>query len=156
MVDYSDELLYTMANVSALAGTNWYFGIAFGDTKNLTNTITAIAAAERILGPNLLGLQWSNEPDLYGVDSRRRQGPYSIQDYINEFGAALKQVGADPRVTNRQIFLGPSICCNSDGNWDVNVAVPPILNAFKDNLKIVSVQHYPDSEPLRVCLRSRR
>jgi hypothetical protein len=148
VIDYSDELLYTMANISALAGPNWYFGLAFADATNLTNTMQAAAAAERILGNNLLALQMSNEPDLYGIDSRRRPNPYSIQDYIREFDGALKLVEAEPGITNRQIFLAPSICCNVDGNWDVNAVVPPMLENFKDDLKVISVQHYPDSEHL--------
>lgn len=61
---FTADMMYTMSNVSALVGAQWYLGVPMNDTNNLRLQIAQ--AGEQILGDNLLGLQVGNEPDLYG------------------------------------------------------------------------------------------
>ena len=60
---FTSEILYMLANVSALLPVQWYLGIPFNDTNNLRLGIAE--QGEAILGKNLLGFQVGNEPDLY-------------------------------------------------------------------------------------------
>jgi hypothetical protein len=72
-----------MNNISDLVGVKWFLGndalsvaisgglnmllnpgIPMNDTKNIRLQIGELG--ESILGPNLLGFQVGNEPDLYG------------------------------------------------------------------------------------------
>ena len=64
-LEYTDELLYLLANVSSLVNAKWYLGIPFNDTSNLRLQIAE--AAESILGDNVLAFQVGNEPDLYAA-----------------------------------------------------------------------------------------
>lgn len=67
IINYSPELLYTMANISSHVHAQWYFGLAFNqtDVDSLSPNIPVAAHyAESILGNNLLGLALGNEPDL--------------------------------------------------------------------------------------------
>lgn len=67
VINYSLELLYSMANISALTDTAWYFGLCFNETAVETkspNVPLAASWAQKILGDNLLGIAMGNEPDL--------------------------------------------------------------------------------------------
>lgn len=67
MQNYSPLLLYTMANISTLVHTEWYFGLAFNYTDatlDWHNIPIAANYAQRILGRYLKGLPLGNEPDL--------------------------------------------------------------------------------------------
>lgn len=61
------DLIYALANISALTETYWFIGLPFNDTSNPRLEIGD--ASEAILGKYLLGLQLGNEPDLYGLVS---------------------------------------------------------------------------------------
>lgn len=74
-----------MRNITALLGVDWYFGLPFADPTNTTGISTIAAFAESILGDKLIGLQLGNEPDLYGIDARRRATGYSIANYTGEW-----------------------------------------------------------------------
>ena len=58
-LEYTDELLYLLANVSSLVNAKWYLGIPFNDTTHLRLQIAE--AADSILGDNVLGYQVGNE-----------------------------------------------------------------------------------------------
>lgn len=60
---YTPDMLYMLANISALVNTKWYLGVPLNDSSNLRLAIAEYG--ERILGGSLLGLQVGNEPDLY-------------------------------------------------------------------------------------------
>jgi hypothetical protein len=82
---FTADLLYMLANVSALVNVHWYLGmfssfcsitimgtgiglrtgIPFNDTTNLRMAIAE--AGEQIIGDHLIGLQVGNEPDLYSA-----------------------------------------------------------------------------------------
>ena len=57
------------------------------------------------------------------------------------------QAIAGMQLTNPQILLGPSICCNVDpviSPWSIDqVIAAGFVSGFNTNLKIVGVQHYP-------------
>jgi hypothetical protein len=66
-INYSDDLFYAMANISAVVGVDWYFGLPFNQSavENKSDNIYEVAqTAQAILGERLLGLQMGNEPDL--------------------------------------------------------------------------------------------
>lgn len=66
-INYTPELLYLMANVSALVNAEWYFGLSFNQSaveSRSPNVALAASHAQQILGPNLRGLAMGNEPDL--------------------------------------------------------------------------------------------
>jgi hypothetical protein len=62
---FTAEIIYMLANISALANVKWYLGVPFNDTANLRLQIAEVGQA--ILGDNLIGLQAGNEPDLYAA-----------------------------------------------------------------------------------------
>jgi hypothetical protein len=62
---FTAEIIYMLANISALANVKWYLGVPFNDTANLRLQIAEVGQA--ILGDNLIGLQVGNEPDLYSA-----------------------------------------------------------------------------------------
>jgi hypothetical protein len=62
---FTAEIIYMLANISALAKVKWYLGVPFNDTANLRLQIAEVGQA--ILGDNLIGLQVGNEPDLYSA-----------------------------------------------------------------------------------------
>lgn len=49
-------------------------------------------------------------------------------------------------ITNKQILLGPSICCNLDGLWSIDqVLQSGYINTFNNVLKDITVQRYPNA-----------
>jgi len=67
VINFSLDLFYVMSNISALVGTEWFFGLAFNesDVTELTHNTPVVAEyAQKILGANLRGLIVGNEPDL--------------------------------------------------------------------------------------------
>lgn len=56
-----------MANISAIVGVDWYFGLPFNQSavdNKIANIYEVAQMAQGILGERLLGLQMGNEPDL--------------------------------------------------------------------------------------------
>lgn len=58
-----------LGNVSSLVNVRWFLAISFNDTISLRLGIAE--QGEQILGDNLIGLQVSNELDLYAAHGHR-------------------------------------------------------------------------------------
>jgi hypothetical protein len=136
IISFSPELLYSMANVSALVGAEWYFGLAFNDTSADENTLLTAQWAQQILGENLIALQLGNEPDLYG-DHGKRDPAYNISDYMTDFAKVEGDLMAAPGVGRKDTLVGPSVCCN----WAIDdILSAGYLQEFGQGLAQVSVQ----------------
>ncbi|KAI0920658.1 hypothetical protein AcV5_010341 [Taiwanofungus camphoratus] len=136
---YTPEVLYMLANVSALVNTKWYLGVPLNDSSNLRLAI--VEYGERILGANLLGLQVGNEPDLYSRHGHR-QASYGPYDYFGEFGQVVAAVAADTDVRTDSNLLGPSV---ATGDWrPEDVWNTGFVLAYANNLAALTVEHYPD------------
>lgn len=131
-INFAEELLYTMSNITSLLGTSWYvarvlplkpahevclypklrrfFGLQFDQPYNDSNAMIVAETIESVLGDHLVSLQLGNEPDLY-ADHLRRPSNYSIQDYFTEYEAYLTNL-ASSSTPNKKIILGPSVCCD--------------------------------------------
>ncbi|EJU00548.1 hypothetical protein DACRYDRAFT_23005 [Dacryopinax primogenitus] len=139
IINFSPELLYSLANISALVDAQWYFGLSFNDTSADGNALVVAQYAQDILGNNLIALQLGNEPDLYG-DHGKRDPDYSISDYMTDFAKVEGDLMASSGVQRKETLVGPSICCN----WQIDdVLSAGYLTQFSQGLSQVSVQHYP-------------
>ncbi|KAJ7235652.1 glycoside hydrolase family 79 protein [Mycena rebaudengoi] len=140
-LEYSEELLYMMANISALVNVRWFLGIPWFITKPFDLSI--VASSQRILGDKLLGYQASNEPDLYTAHGHRLSN-YSQFDYFGEFSDLLGQLassGVDPDGKARTLLIGPSI---ADANWTPeDVWNTGFVDVYNDSLAYLSVEKYP-------------
>ncbi|KAJ6554258.1 hypothetical protein B0H19DRAFT_1152984 [Mycena capillaripes] len=140
-LEYSEELLYMMANISTLVPVQWFLGIPWFVTQPFDLSI--IGAAERILGENLIGYQASNEPDLYTAHGHR-PATYGPFDYFGEFSDFLTQLaasGLDPAGRAQGLLLGPSV---ADATWTPEMVWDTgFVDAYKDNLAWLSVEKYP-------------
>ncbi|KAJ7783995.1 glycoside hydrolase family 79 protein, partial [Mycena maculata] len=140
-LEYSDELLYMMSNISALVPVRWFLGIPWFVTDPFDLSI--VGAAETILGDNVIGYQAANEPDLYFAHGHRAStyGPY---DYFGEFSDAVSQLGSDgvdPSGRARTLLLGPSI---ADAGWTPeDVWNTGFVATYSANLAFLSVEKYP-------------
>ncbi|CAD6588899.1 MAG: hypothetical protein TREMPRED_005197, partial [Tremellales sp. Tagirdzhanova-0007] len=146
LVNYSPLLLYTMANISNLVSAEWFFGLSFNQSaaENMTGNVPIAADwAQKILGSNLRGLAVGNEPDLYTAHGER-SGDWSIQNYISEYSAMTESVMNTSSLSNSQIFVGPSVCCQVQGFELADVFDAGFLNT-SSSLAAVTVQHYPSN-----------
>ncbi|KAJ7649888.1 hypothetical protein FB45DRAFT_5552 [Roridomyces roridus] len=80
---FTPDVLYMMANISALVNVEWYLGIPLNDTANLRLQIAE--AAEPILGDKLIGFQVGNEPDQYPLH-QHRPPTYGPANFSADFG----------------------------------------------------------------------
>lgn len=65
IVNYSLDLLYLMANITSLVGTDWFLGLPFNSTSITTHDAALVAkTALGVLGEKLRALSLGNEPDL--------------------------------------------------------------------------------------------
>ncbi|PCH43216.1 glycoside hydrolase family 79 protein [Wolfiporia cocos MD-104 SS10] len=136
---YTPDILYMMANISALVNTKWYLGIPLNDTSHLRLAIAEYG--ERILGDNLLGLQVGNEPDLYARHDHR-QPTYGPYDYFGEFGLVVAAMQADPNISVLNNLIAPSV---ATGDWTPeDVWNTGFIPAYTNSLSILTVEHYPD------------
>ncbi|KIP06544.1 glycoside hydrolase family 79 protein [Phlebiopsis gigantea 11061_1 CR5-6] len=135
---FTPEILYMLANVSALLPVKWYLGIPFNDTTNLRLGIAE--AGEAILGNHLLGFQVGNEPDWY-ANHKNRPLNYSQEDYFGEFGVVVQAIANDNKITVRNNLIGPSV---STGPWTPeSVFNTGFVSAYDSALGALSVEHYP-------------
>ncbi|EJU00547.1 hypothetical protein DACRYDRAFT_108615 [Dacryopinax primogenitus] len=139
IINFSPELLYSLANISALVEAQWYFGLSFNDTSADGNALVVAQYAQDILGNNLIALQLGNEPDLYSNNGKRDPN-YGIPDYMTDFAKVEGDLMAASGVQRKETLIGPSICCE----WQIDdVLSAGYLTQFSQGLRQVSVQHYP-------------
>jgi hypothetical protein len=48
---------------------------------------------------------------------------------------------------NPNYLIGPSICCTQQGFDVIDILNSNFIGGFQQQLKVVSVQHYPSSNP---------
>ncbi|KAF8576860.1 glycoside hydrolase family 79 protein [Ramaria rubella] len=138
-IDVGVDLIYAMANISALVNTQWYIGVPFNDTSNPRLEIAE--SGEQILGDFLLGLQLANEPDLYG-DHGLRPSNYSPANFVTDYGVMIQAFQSDSSVQNKSKLVGPSICCN----WSPEqVFDAGFLTDYTSELAYLSVEQYADT-----------
>ncbi|KAG7535920.1 hypothetical protein FFLO_03591 [Filobasidium floriforme] len=147
-INYSDDLFYAMANISAVVGVDWYFGLPFNQSavENKIDNIYEVAqTAQAILGERLLGLQMGNEPDLYS-DHQKRDPGYGPTQFNDEWISIKDEIRSEGNLKQSQNFLiGPSICCEVEGFLLDDVLNAGFLTDNLDALAIVAVQHYPEN-----------
>jgi hypothetical protein len=63
---YTEDLIYSMSNVTHLVGAEWLMGLAFSNStiEGQANAMEVVAFVEDVLGSSLIGYQVGNEPDL--------------------------------------------------------------------------------------------
>ncbi|EPQ55987.1 glycoside hydrolase family 79 protein [Gloeophyllum trabeum ATCC 11539] len=142
---WTPELIYMLANVTALANVKWYLGIPFNDTSNWRLQIAEIG--DSVLGDNLIGLQVANEPDLYGRHGHRPL-TYSPSDYYGEFGNLVTALADDNNVNNKANLIAPNL---ATGDWiPENVWDTGFLTSYANSLGALAVEHYPADNCLAV------
>ncbi|KAG2075500.1 glycoside hydrolase family 79 protein [Suillus decipiens] len=136
---YTAEVLYTMANISALVNTKWFLGIPFNDTNNLRLGIAEVGEAA-LSGPGyLLGFQVGNEPDLYAAHGVR-PSTYSPSDYFGEFGVVVAAINNDGNIPVKNNLVAPSIT----GGWTPeSVWNTGLVQSYSSSLGALAVEHYP-------------
>ncbi|CDO76007.1 Glycoside Hydrolase Family 79 protein [Trametes cinnabarina] len=137
IIAFTDDLLYMLANVSALINAKWYLGIPFNDTTNFRLQIAE--HGEAILGDNLLGFQAANEPDLYAAHYHRPMsyGPY---DFFGEYALLTQAYQADSNVPIKGNLIAPSV----SGTWTPEqVWDTGFVEAYTQYLTALAVERYP-------------
>ncbi|KAJ7018597.1 glycoside hydrolase family 79 protein [Mycena alexandri] len=142
---YTPEVVYMLANISALVNVQWYLGIPLNDTQHLRLAIAEVA--EQVLGDNLLGFQVGNEPDQYGIHNHRPI-TYSPEDYSGDFGLVEAAMRADPNISSVvRKLIGPSV----SGNWKLeDIWATGFLSLYEDSLAALSVEYYPNNNCAKV------
>lgn len=136
---YTAEVIYTMANISALVNTKWFLGIPFNDTSNLRLGIAEVSEAV-LSGPGyLLGFQVGNEPDLYAAHEVR-PSTYAPSDYFNDFGILAAAVNNDNNIPVKNNLVAPSITGQwiPESVWDTG-----LVETYSSSLGALAVEHYP-------------
>ncbi|KAF7307934.1 Glyco-hydro-79C domain-containing protein [Mycena kentingensis (nom. inval.)] len=140
-LEYSDDLFYMMANISALVNVDWFLGIPWFITQPFD--LKLVGAAEAILGDRVIGYQASNEPDLY-IAHGHRASTYGPFDYFGEFSDFLTQLatsGLDPTGRVARLLVGPSV---ADASWTPEMVFDTgYVDAYNANLAFLSVEKYP-------------
>ncbi|KAJ7649886.1 hypothetical protein FB45DRAFT_778805, partial [Roridomyces roridus] len=137
---YTPEMLYMLANISALVPVQWYLGIPLNDTSHLRLQIAE--AGEAILGDRLLGFQVGNEPDQYGIHGLRPP-TYNVSNYTTDFGIVDAGLRADKKVpvVNKKL-IGPS----TSGDWKLeDIWNTGFLDLYNNSLAALSVEYYPEN-----------
>ncbi|CAL1701104.1 unnamed protein product [Somion occarium] len=142
-VNYGPALFDVMNTVSDMAGeVEYLIGLSLRN-PNSTNIALLAGDAQKALGDKLDAYLLGNEPDLY---TRHGQRPnianYTVNDYIGEYWTVFNQLKYTPQgdVLELDKIAGPTICCA----WDLNAVLSSgWLTSFKDRLKYITLQHYP-------------
>ncbi|KAJ7117214.1 glycoside hydrolase family 79 protein [Mycena crocata] len=140
-LDFTVDLIYLMRNISSFVNVHWFMGIPWFVTQPFDLGI--VRASTEILGDFLLGLQASNEPDMYNLHAHR-PNTYGPFDYGGEFADFLAQVeaaGVDPTGRARANLIGPSIATFAwtlEQVWDTG-----FVDTFNTNLAYLSAEKYP-------------
>ncbi|KAI0270636.1 glycoside hydrolase family 79 protein [Gloeopeniophorella convolvens] len=139
---FTPDLLYMMANISALTNTYWYLGVPFFNTTPFSLEI--VEQGQVILGDYLLGLQAGNEPDLYAAPPRTHRNPgYDANGYLADIGTLVNQVSGDSLISKKQdLFIIPSI---SPGWRPEDVWNTGIVGTYTDSLYALAVERYPNN-----------
>ncbi|KAF8324445.1 uncharacterized protein EI90DRAFT_2934654 [Cantharellus anzutake] len=144
-VNIALDLFYAMSNISTFVDVQWYAGLPFAAPLNLSGIATMTAYAEQVLGDNLIALQLGNEPDLYVSPTGTRPTGYSIQNFMSEWNQSIQVMQQDSAITNESILIGPSICCDIDGQWSIDQVINAgYISTFNKQLKQLAVQYYPN------------
>ena len=136
----SPSLIYALGNITEHVPIQWFIGVPFNDTSNPRLEIAEISQA--VLGKNLIGLQLGNEPDLYGQNGIR-PGGYTPAEYNSDWGLVLSDYINDAAITNKTMFVAPSVCCGGGAGWTPEqVFDTGFLTTYATNLAYISVQQY--------------
>ncbi|KAF8671176.1 Glycosyl hydrolase family 79 C-terminal beta domain [Rhizoctonia solani] len=162
-VEFAPELVKMLANVAQLVPSEMYLrsaadanrhhysrqGLNFMDINDgMANQVQFAVLAEQLLGDSLHGIAVGNEPDLYELENHgKRPAPYPFDQYMTEWGNMANALAANPGYTNKNILMGPSTCCRSSNpNWsNEGLAGAGYLQRFANELKVVTVQRYPNN-----------
>ncbi|KAG8689717.1 hypothetical protein FRC11_001002 [Ceratobasidium sp. 423] len=163
-VEFSPELIKMLANIANLVKTEIYLsavilayanndigsrqGLNFMDISDTSNQVAFAAMAEEVLGSNLHGIALGNEPDLYDRPGHmKRPEPYTFEQYMDEWGGVASALTTNPGYSNHHMLMGPSTCCQSSNpDWNnLALAGAGYLQRFANELKIVTVQRYPNN-----------
>ncbi|KAJ7141844.1 hypothetical protein C8R43DRAFT_583571 [Mycena crocata] len=140
-LDFTLDLIYLMRNISDFVNVHWFMGIPWFVTQPFDLGI--VRASTEILGDYLLGLQASNEPDMYNLHGHRPP-TYSPFDYGGEFSDFLAQVeaaGVDPTGRGRANLIGPNIATFAwtlEQVWDTG-----FVDTYNSNLAFLAAEKYP-------------
>ncbi|KAF9647203.1 hypothetical protein BDM02DRAFT_3117459 [Thelephora ganbajun] len=142
-VNYGPLVFKVMKAASnRLGGVEYLIGLSLRNPSDPMIPQLA-AAAQSILGDVLDAYLLGNEPDLYAVHGQRPGlVNYTVDNYISDYNEAFKQLRqssiGDIVALNK--IAGPTICCA----WDLaTVLQQNWLETFKQQLKYISLQHYP-------------
>ncbi|QRV80175.1 glycoside hydrolase family 79 protein [Ceratobasidium sp. AG-Ba] len=147
-VEFAPDLVQMLANIAKLVKTEIYLGLNFDNVQDPSNAVAFAALAEQLLGENLHGIALGNEPDLYDRPGHnKRPEPYTFDQYMSEWGGVANALAQNPGYSNKQMLMGPSTCCaSSNPDWtSVQLAEAGYLQRFANELKVVTVQRYPNN-----------
>ncbi|KAI0750899.1 glycoside hydrolase family 79 protein [Daedaleopsis nitida] len=135
VIAITPELIYMLGNVSSLVNVKWYLGIPFNDT-NWRLQIAEVG--QSVLGDKLLGLQASNEPDLYARHGHRPE-EWGPQDFFNEFGSMNQAYTSDSQIPVKNNLIAPSVTSGwtPEMVWDTG-----FIDAYGQYLSALSVERY--------------
>jgi hypothetical protein len=138
---YTADLLYMMGNITKiLDGVHWWLGVPFFETDN-PKMLDIAQLGEEVLGDHLLGLQIGNEPDFYLAHQHRNKSDYGPFDYFGEFGDLITKLGANSSIPVKNNLLAPSV---ASAFWTPEMVWQTgFLDAYRDSLKYIAVEHYP-------------
>ncbi|KAJ9114611.1 hypothetical protein QFC22_005484 [Naganishia vaughanmartiniae] len=145
-INYSPDIFYMMSNISSTVDAHWFFGLSFNQSavETMSPNVPLVAqTAQQMLGYHLLGLQLSNEPDLY-TDHNKRAAGWTVDNFTTEYAEVRTEILNDAQLENKQFLIGPSVCCDKIGFELDDVFATGWLDQEKDNLAYVAVQHYPE------------
>ncbi|KAJ3782529.1 glycoside hydrolase family 79 protein [Lentinula aff. detonsa] len=136
-LQFTNDLIIMMRNISDLTNVRWYLGIPFNDTNW---RLTIAEQGQQILGDYLLGLQAANEPDLY-ADHGHRNLSYSPSDYLSEMQSLVSAMSSDSNIRNQSVLIAPNI---ATGDWTPeNVWDTGFVDVLDTSLAYLAVEHYP-------------
>jgi len=107
----------------------------------LSRSAAHAAAAARILGESLDGIEIGNEPDGFGTWGGHLRPPsYSPQAYYVDFDEALAAF-ASAGVDARRLVQGATYCCG-EKSWGADLRT--YAERFASSLRSISYHRYPD------------
>ncbi|KAI0316521.1 hypothetical protein OF83DRAFT_1060198 [Amylostereum chailletii] len=148
-LEFTDDLVYMMGNISDLTNTRWYMGIPFFNTTPYD--LKLAEHAQRILGDRLIALQAGNEPDLYAQNGRNhRPEGYSPANYTAEIGGLVAQTASDADMPRKDdLWLVPSISAGSfSPDWNPDqVWATGIVDTYLEELHALAspTDRYPNN-----------
>ncbi len=96
--------------------------------------------AEQVLAGSIVGFQLGNEPDLFATNGLRASN-YTPAEYTVEWGEVLQDYVNDGNFPNKNLFVGPSICCGRGPGWTPEeVWNTGYLQDYSEYLAYIAVQ----------------